>query len=73
MELRMKKTLISWGLTEKSDFQGRVSRKTKKTNNIQQGGGDTPGYTMVLTSELSGWLVEFLKGLPSLVHTTNQF
>ena len=24
-------------------------------------------------SELSGWLVESLKGFPSLAHTTNQF
>ena len=48
-----------------ADLRGEPGRK--------EGVVDTPMHFMVLTSELSCWLVESFKGLPSLAHTTNQF
>ena len=53
------------GLGQFADLSGKPGKK--------EGVVDTPVHFMVFTSELSCWLVESLKGLPSLAHTTNQF
>ena len=53
------------GLGQFADLSGKPGKK--------EGVVDTPMHFMVFTSELSCWLVESLKGLPSLAHTTNQF
>ena len=45
----------------------------KRGGGVFEGGVETPMHFIVFTSELSGWLVESLEGLPPLAHTCYQF